>query len=228
MKKSRLLGVVLCCLFSFIATTVNASLVVPTGLNPGDKYHVIFTTSTTTLPTSTDIAFYDGFVQSAADAAGIGTTIGLNNWRAVGSTGDVDAVDHLDSLFSPNYDVPIYTQLGDLVASSYAELWTTGPQVRINVDEYGLPPVLNQVWTGSTGAGTAAPNAELGAGITGSRYGGTTTGPTWIDSSTADSENFFHMYALSQEITVVPIPAALWLFGSGLLVLFGVARRKTS
>jgi hypothetical protein len=227
MKKSRLLGVVCGCIFAFITTTVNASLVVPVGLNPGDKYHVIFTTSDEIQSMSTDIAFYDAHVQAAAETAGIGASAGIN-WLALGSTSSVNAIDHLDSLFSPNYDAPIYTQLGDLVASSYAELWTTGPQVRINVDEYGLPPVLNQVWTGSTGAGTAAPNAELGAGITGSRYGGTTTGPTWIDSSTADSENFFHMYALSQEITVVPIPPALWLFGSGLLGLIGVVRKKAA
>ena len=129
MKRSRLLGAVCACIFAFITTTVNASLVVPVGLNPGDKYHVIFTTSTTTLPTSTDIAFYDGFVQSAADAAGIGTTISLNNWRAVGSTSTVNAVDHLSPLFSSTTNVPIYTQLGDLVASSYAALWATGPEV---------------------------------------------------------------------------------------------------
>lgn len=27
---------------------------------------------------------------------------------------------------------------------------------------------------------------------------------------------------------VVPVPAAVWLFGSGLLGLFGIARRKTA
>ncbi len=29
------------------------------------------------------------------------------------------------------------------------------------------------------------------------------------------------------EVTAVPVPAAVWLFGSGLLGLFGIARRKT-
>ena len=33
-------------------------------------------------------------------------------------------------------------------------------------------------------------------------------------------------YSISADYTVVPLPAAVWLFGSGLLGLIGVARRK--
>ena len=33
-------------------------------------------------------------------------------------------------------------------------------------------------------------------------------------------------WALTGDTTIVPVPAAVWLFGSGLLGLFGVARRK--
>jgi hypothetical protein len=33
---------------------------------------------------------------------------------------------------------------------------------------------------------------------------------------------------VTAEIGVIPVPAAVWLFGSGLLGLFGVARRKTN
>ncbi len=35
-----------------------------------------------------------------------------------------------------------------------------------------------------------------------------------------------HAFSLSG--TVVPIPAAIWLFGSGLIGLIGIARRKKS
>lgn len=34
------------------------------------------------------------------------------------------------------------------------------------------------------------------------------------------------LVAITEEITAVPIPAAAWLFGSGLLGLFGIARRQ--
>jgi len=30
------------------------------------------------------------------------------------------------------------------------------------------------------------------------------------------------------ETTVIPVPAAVWLFGSGLLGLIGIARRKAA
>ncbi len=98
MKKFNLLGVVCGCFFLLISTSVNAALVTPAGLNPGDKYHVIFVTSNATGPMSSNIADYDAFVQSAADAAGIGSTLSLS-WRVVGSTTTIDAKDHIQPLF---------------------------------------------------------------------------------------------------------------------------------
>ena len=55
-------------------------------------------------------------------------------------------------------------------------------------------------------------------------------GPDYVDVPTEwnlDSE----LYSLSTFLvrsTVVPVPAAVWLFGSGLIGLIGVARRKKS
>jgi len=52
-------------------------------------------------------------------------------------------------------------------------------------------------------------------------------GGNWIDyGSNRDSSSSLRLYALSEEITIVPVPAAAWLFGSGLLGLTGMARRK--
>jgi hypothetical protein len=39
-------------------------------------------------------------------------------------------------------------------------------------------------------------------------------------------EGFNFNFNLHGNMTVVPVPAAVWLFGSGLLGLAGVARRK--
>jgi len=42
-----------------------------------------------------------------------------------------------------------------------------------------------------------------------------------------DSNNLFGWAVKSGDVGAVPIPAAMWLFGSGVLALVGVARRKT-
>jgi len=46
------------------------SLVVPPDLNPGDTYRIVFVTSYMTTAGSTDIAFYNGFVNSVANNLG--------------------------------------------------------------------------------------------------------------------------------------------------------------
>ena len=107
--KTRLWGTVCALTLAVLATTAHAALVVHAGLNPGDAYHVIFVSPTERRATSPDIADYDAYVQAAANAAGIGTGIGLS-WLAVGSTSTVDAIDHLAPLFSSTTDVPIYNQ----------------------------------------------------------------------------------------------------------------------
>ena len=50
-----------------------------------------------------------------------------------------------------------------------------------------------------------------------------------IDTVTGDASTFnglSHVRALAYGATIVPLPPALWLFGSGLLGLIGMARRK--
>ena len=48
---------------------------------------------------------------------------------------------------------------------------------------------------------------------------------SWIQTSFLSDKDFaFTLY--DTNITVIPIPPALWLFGTGLMGLFGIARRK--
>ena len=49
-----------------------------------------------------------------------------------------------------------------------------------------------------------------------------------IGSQTAYVDIYSSGYAILTATTVVPIPAAFWLFGSGLIGLIGIARRKKS
>lgn len=236
MKKSRLLHALYASLFFLLSTTANAALVVPAGLNPGDAYHLMFVSSTTRFATSSDIKDYDDHVQSAADAAGIGSSIGVN-WLAVGSTTSVSAYDHLSPLFSNMSEldtVPIYNQNGELVASSFNTLFT-GPTTSltnpIDYDENGN--LLNAlVYTGTFSTGVAYTNFTLGSANGMSQYGSSGAfGSTWVSNTSANaSTNSLSIYGFSQQLAVaaVPLPAAVWLFGSGMLGLFGIARRKKS
>ena len=47
-----------------------------------------------------------------------------------------------------------------------------------------------------------------------------------IDYWTTDLSIHDYGYALLSATTVVPVPATVWLFGSGLIGLIGLARRK--
>jgi hypothetical protein len=69
-------------------------------------------------------------------------------------------------------------------------------------------------WTTATTNGNAMVTLLL-AGSTGQ-----------IDFRAAGTEVEHQFYIRNAEITVIPVPAAVWLFGSGLLGLVGVARRK--
>ncbi len=178
MKKSRLFGGV--CIFTIVilSTSVNASLVVPAGLNPGDSYHVVFVSSTDGLPLSSSIAHYDTHVQNAADAAGIGTSIGLA-WRAIVSTETVNAITHLGSLFSNENTIPIYNQNGDLVASSFNDMWDGFLNKPIGYDEYGTID-RSYTYTGTNTSGLAD-NPLGGAGGYYTYGGPTDRGMHWID-----------------------------------------------
>lgn len=45
-------------------------------------------------------------------------------------------------------------------------------------------------------------------------------------SATCTADYYFDNISISADLSAVPVPAAVWLFGSGLLGLIGVARKK--
>lgn len=205
---------------ALIAPLANAALVRPAGLNPGDTYHVIFVSSTTRDATSADILDYDAHVRNAADNAGIGSSIGLD-WRALGSTTSISAYDHLAPLFSDPDNTPIYNQNGNLVAASLNDLFSGGPlNSPILYDENGVE--LNTLaWTGTFRFGDAYTSFTLGSANNFTIYGNSDIqfSSSWVTNASSDASFERSLYGLSEAITVVPIPAAFWLFGSALLAL---------
>jgi hypothetical protein len=144
--------------FTLPATHVMADVLVPSGLAPGSQYQLIFVTSGTTNAESSDINYYNNFVQNAANAAGIGTSLGIT-WTAIASTDSVNALTNAPSLG------PVYDLAGNLITQSSLYSTFNTPLTNLPViDEYGAnilsvnnnAGIAGGVWTGTTAVGTGA------------------------------------------------------------------------
>lgn len=103
----------------FTASIVQASIIVPTGLNPGDTYHLAFVSSTSRDGTSTNIADYNSFVQGVANAAGIGSSENVD-WFTIASTSTVDAKDNA----VVGVSTPVYLVNGTTkIADGFSDMW---------------------------------------------------------------------------------------------------------
>jgi hypothetical protein len=219
------------------ANSIQAAIVTPAGLNPGDNFYVVFVTADSTDASSADITTYDTFAQTEADNGGLDTYNSLPvTWEALGSTDSVNA----NSRFPTDLNAPIYLIDGTEVAANGAAFWgTSGGSDLLNpidIDSNGYVED-SQVWTGSFTDGTEA--YELGPKGLGDQDDGVGYGDssaqdnTWIaeffqspvDSDTGD-EIDLPIYAFSSELTVpVPSPSAGGL-AIGVLALEQLAARR--
>ena len=221
MKKSQLLGRLCAALCTLTALSAQA-ITVPEGVEPGQTYQLVFVTDGTMDALSSDIADYNSFVQAQAELnpSLTGTDDGVT-YTAIGSTASVNA--NSNALVSG----PVYLVDGSaLVALNFADFWDGSIATPVNKTQYGAIEQFCCVWTGTLIDGTGDTGTLLGnylatGGIVTDANGG------WIHNQQNTSSNTASIYALSSVITApVPVPAAVWLFGSGLLGLVGVARRN--
>jgi hypothetical protein len=209
-----------------IAASAAGAIIAPASLNPGDKYHLVFVTSTTRDATSTDIADYNTHVQNAADAAGIGNTVGVT-WYAIGSTQTVAARDNA----VVGATTPVYLLNGTTkVADNFADMWNGNIDARINLTEY-LVTYGSAVFTGSSDAGEIPDWGDQWLGdlagegpVVGSANA---VNSTWMDNGAANGDPYTSrpFYALSEELTVVPEPSAAFFGGLGMLLMLLRRRR---
>jgi len=186
----------------------------PTGLSPGDEYQLVFVTSKSTGATSHDLSYYETFVN---DVAANDTELAEINWHPIVSTNSSDARD------TAMVHGPVYNLDDNLVAHSFSDWWRAFHWAPIHITEKG-DPLLYPVWTGTDTDGTAA-SFPVGGGSATFGYSGSIL-TTWINQGAADAVFSYPLYALSDPITVVPLPGAVWLLGSGLSFVF-LFRRKT-
>ena len=147
-------------LLAVLATGAAAQTVVPeswplkpAGLSAGDRFRLLFVTSTTRDATATDIATYNSFVQTAAAAGHTAIQPYSSQFRVLGSTSAVDARDNTSSTGT---GVPIYWLNGDKAADDYADFYDGSWDSRVTRNELGgSTTTLNQfAWTGSDADGT--------------------------------------------------------------------------
>jgi hypothetical protein len=211
--------------------TANGGVNPATGLAwaPGDTYRLVFITSTTRDATSTNIADYNAFVQTVANTAGYGSV----TWTAIASTSSIDARDNTST--NPGVDgagVAIFNFNNDKIADNNADLWDGNLDASIYYTEQGIQLAeMDPVWTGTDRNGTKAVangGDELGS-TPQAQYGRAGRGAgsfawTWVESYNGPATDEYPLYAISEELTVVPEPASLAMGLVGLTLM--AARRR--
>ena len=109
----RFVVVVGLCFCSGIEARAGLTIATPPGLNPGDQFRIVFLTVGTTKATSSDIGYYNTFVNNDAinQAGGSGNNVVYGStvltWKAIASTNAVSAISNIGS-----FGVPVYTASG--------------------------------------------------------------------------------------------------------------------
>ena len=178
---------------------------IPSGLNPGDKFRLLFITSTTRASDSTDIADYDTHVQTLAAAGHTAIQPYSSLFKVVGSTATVDARDHTDTTGTGH---PIYWLGGNRLADDYADFYDNSWGDHGRRDESGnrlTSSVFESVLTGSEGDGTKSAGFEFG-GASGVNEGSTDPRDNPFSESTVSTGDAGYYYGISP-VFRVPAPS---------------------
>ena len=169
---------------------------IPAGIEPGDSFRLLFVTSTTRDASSTDIADYNAFAQTAA-----GGNESLkpfkNQFRALISTATVDA---RDNTATTGTGAPIHWLGGEKVADDYADLYDKDWD-SVSGKTEGGDSYTGLVWTGGNKLGGKSGLRYAGAAEV--RLGDLSDATLPLSSPQARASGETHpLYALSPVITV--------------------------
>ncbi len=170
------------------------------GINPatgspwqtGDHYRLAFVTNGTRNASSPDIADYDAFVQSAANAVGLGAA----TWRCVGqSIGNPSAQTNTGT--SGGAGVGIFLLDGTTkIADNYGDLWNGSIDSKWNLTEK-LTTYQGAVASGSSRKFGDTTQSKIEHGDNSRTDGG------WWQIYNGNQTSQWHFYALSDPLTVI-------------------------
>ena len=222
---------------------------IPSGLGAGDRFRLIFLSSTARHGAATHIADYNGFVQTRAANGHADIRRSSSLFRVVGSTAAVDARDNTSTTYTADdKGVPIYWLGGNKVAGDYEEFYDGEWDDEANAkDESGnnrsTSGDADYPFTGSEHNGTEdsfqGSSRALGAPVV--RVGrpndaGSNNGPLSSSTNSAFTETR-PLYGLSAvfRVTKTTVPADWSLIPSGLgagdrfrLLFIGTTTRNAS
>ena len=192
------------------------SPLVPGGVGIGDRFRLLFMTSTTRDATSSEIEDYNLFVQAAAAAGRADIREFSDDFYAVASTRDVDARDNTGTTYTEaDQGVPIYWLGGNLIAEDYADFYDGEWDDEVNrTDESGGATTSKTAWTGSTDDGTKLTENSTWLGGDAPRVASlgvlddTTAGNNPLSGGARLKSETHPLYGLSEVFTVVS-PAAI-------------------
>ena len=148
-------------------------VLIPSGLGAGDKFRLLFVTSSARHAGSTDIGAYDSTLQALAASGHVAIRGHSSAYRTVGSTASVDARDHvrMNPTNSAHVVAPVYWLGGARVSQDYGStagegFWSSAWEnwaLSDRRDQSGGSRSGNQrVWTGTNEDGTKSSGNSLG------------------------------------------------------------------
>ena len=165
----------------------------------GDYRHVFITSTGLAPNTSDDITVFDAHVQSRADdVSSLYKDIPVD-FKVIGSTTAVDAVDHIGTTSGD-----IYMGTTNVVANGTVDLWSVTIDYPITFREDGVEELFTAVVTGTTSAGLGL--YPLGTHGNDTIYGDNrNTNSTWAEWNSLDFINAFEhpYYAISDPLSTI-------------------------
>ena len=187
----------------------------PAGIGPGERFRLIFLTSTKRDATSTDIADYNTFVQDLALSGHANIHDHASRFKVVGCT---QAVDARDNTRTTSIGIPIYWLGGNKVADNYTDFYDgswddeANDRNELGNDAHDTSQTGNYTWTGCEHDGTKsfAGGASAALGRNAVRWGrlnASSNGPIEGTGSTLKSSTR-PFYALSPVFQVPSMNAS--------------------